>query len=103
MPDSADKKVDWIDVAPFLKLMREYRWTGPEDRGELRLVAWSPGPMPGQKIEPKVDRPRGFRIIVAHLEYGATPSPSEKPYYTPQSKQDDKRAEAPEISKAKAQ
>jgi hypothetical protein len=102
-PESTAKKVDWIDVAPFLKQMQDYRWKGPEDRGEFRLVAWTPGPMPGQKIDPPVDRPRGFRIVVAHLEYGAPPNPTAKPYFTPQSKPDDKRAEAPEITKAKNQ
>jgi hypothetical protein len=98
---AAKKKVDWIDVTPFLERMRDYRWKEPADRGEIRLVAWSPSAMPGQKIEPAVDRPRGFRIVVAHLEYASPPSPSDPNYYTPPTPQDDQKVEGYEVNKPK--
>jgi hypothetical protein len=38
-------------------------------------VAWARDPRGGQELEPKVDRHRGFTLIVAHLGYGPPPSP----------------------------
>ena len=48
----------------------------------MRLVAWTPGPHPGQKIEPKVDRNRGFRLVVVHLKYGPPPDPGGLEYFS---------------------
>jgi hypothetical protein len=75
-PKKSDARPDpdkWLDPEPFLRLLRWYSWGRPEDRNEWRLVAWSPGPQPGQDLRPKVDRHRGFRLVVAHLDYGPTP------------------------------
>lgn len=75
-------KVDWTDVRPFLKALTEQRYETPEEAGELRLVAWTPDPHPGEKFEPKIDRHRGFRLVVVHLKYGPLPDPSGPSYYS---------------------
>jgi hypothetical protein len=59
----------------FLRVFREAYEDRPENRGEIRLVAWVAGPRPGQKIEPPVDRHRGFTAVVVHLRSGPPPSP----------------------------
>ena len=86
MPNSSTKAkpaiVDWADVNPFLAKLAAYRFGVPEERGEIRLVAWTPGAHPGQKIEPKIDRSRGFRLVVVHLKYGPPPDPSGPAYYS---------------------
>jgi len=64
---------------PYLEMLRSYNWNRPEDAGEWRLVAWSPKPQPGQVITPKVDRHRGFQLVVAHLNYGGEPIPTTQP------------------------
>lgn len=58
-----------------LKELREYYEPGPENSGEIRLVAWTEKPMPGQTIEPAPDRHRGYTVVVVHLRYGPPPSP----------------------------
>ncbi len=73
---SGREGAEWLDPGPFLKALLQYRWGRPEDRGEWRLVAWTPGPQDGQTLTPAVDRHRGFRLVLAHLEYddfGPTP------------------------------
>lgn len=72
--DAAAGALDWIEVDPFLAMLREYDFGRPEDRGEWRLVAWTPDPHPGQELTPAVDRHRGFRLVVAHLDYGPVPA-----------------------------
>jgi hypothetical protein len=61
--------------AAVLKELRAYYEDRPENSGEIRLVAWSPKPAGGQKIEPAVDRHRGFTAVVVHLRQGPPPSP----------------------------
>jgi hypothetical protein len=86
--DTKKKDPDWLVASrdrlqpgePFLDLLRDYTWPGPEDRGEIRLVAWTAKPHGGQKLQPVVDRHRGFRLVVAHLQFGTPPSPSEGVY-----------------------
>jgi hypothetical protein len=71
------KGSEWLDPEPFLDALLDYNWQRPEDRGEWRLVAWTPGPHGGQQFAPSVDRHRGFRLVLAHLEYddfGPTPT-----------------------------
>ena len=46
-----------------------------ENPGEIRLVAWVPRTMPGQVIEPPLDRQRGFTAVLVHLRSGPPPSP----------------------------
>jgi hypothetical protein len=72
-PDA--ERPEWVDLAKFLGPLKEYHWGRPEDRGGQRLVAWARDPRGGQELEPKVDRHRGFTLIVAHLGYGPPPSP----------------------------
>ncbi|WP_169973222.1 hypothetical protein [Tautonia rosea] len=79
--DSAEERPDWINVQGFLDELCAYRWERPEDAGELRLVAWTDELMPGQNLEPSVDRHRGLTLVVAHLRYGPPPSPN-GPWYT---------------------
>ena len=74
--------VDWTNVQPFLDKLIAYRFKVPEERGEVRLVAWTSDPHPGQKITPKVDRNRGFRLVVVHLKYGPPPDPGGLPYFS---------------------
>ena len=52
----------------------------PEDLGEVRLIAWIPGPRGGQTIEPAVNIHKGFTLVVAHLKIGATPDPASPRY-----------------------
>lgn len=73
---------DWVDLPSFLLELSSYNWKRPEDSGELRLVAWAEGPMPGQELDPAVDRHRGFTLVVAHLSYGPCPSPDSPIYST---------------------
>ncbi len=72
--------VDWANLDNFLKPLTDYDWNQPADQGELRLVAWVKDPHPGQKMTPSVDRHRGFRLVVAHLQY-RMPDPAKAPYY----------------------
>jgi hypothetical protein len=46
-----------------------------ENFGEIRLVAWVPHVMPGQVIDPPVDRQRGFTAVIVHLRSGPPPNP----------------------------
>jgi hypothetical protein len=78
---------------PFLDLLRSYDWRRPEDRGEWRLVAWADQPHPGERFDPGVDRHRGFRLVVAHLQYGSPPDPTAKPYYSTDGPRLEKKAE----------
>ena len=75
--------VTWTDITPYLTKLNEYRFKTPEERGELRLVAWAPDPQGGQKMEPKIDRHRGFRLVVVHLKYAPPPSPAAPEYFSP--------------------
>ncbi|HEV3164349.1 MAG TPA: hypothetical protein VGZ22_09990, partial [Isosphaeraceae bacterium] len=74
-PSSTKAPSKWVDPEPFLKPLRSYNWQRPEDKGELRLVAWTPKAMPGQKLEPAVDRHRIMTLVVVHLRLGPPPSP----------------------------
>jgi len=71
-----------LDPGPFLDLILSrsvaYR---PEEVGELRLVAWSGKPLPGQVIEPPVDRHRGFTLVVAHLRPSPVSDPASPRYF----------------------
>jgi hypothetical protein len=64
----------------FLREFREYAENRPENRGELRLVAWTPRPCGGLKLAPAVDRHRGFSVVVVHLTYGPPPAPDGPSY-----------------------
>lgn len=78
--DGPGKSPDWIGVETFLEPLRKYRWNRPEDASEIRLVAWARDPRQGVEIEPKVDRRRGFTLVVAHLTYGPPPPPNGRVY-----------------------
>lgn len=81
-PSKAIQAFGWADPSAYLETLREYRWPGPEDAGEVRLVAWTEAPQPGERLTPGVDRHRGIRLVVAHLRFGM-PDPSVLPYYDP--------------------
>ncbi|HZW31291.1 MAG TPA: hypothetical protein VFF52_11320 [Isosphaeraceae bacterium] len=63
------------DPNPVLHALRTTWEPREENRGELRLVAWVARTMPGQVIEPPVDRHRGFTAVIVHLRSGPPPSP----------------------------
>lgn len=74
----------WLKKEPFLERLQSYAWGRAEDAGEVRLVAWTPGPHPGERITPAVDRHRGVRFVVVHLKYAPPPVPSAGTnYYSP--------------------
>ena len=52
----------------------------PEDVGELRLIAWTSKLLPGQTIEPPVNRQRGFTLVVAHLQASPLLDPASPRY-----------------------
>jgi hypothetical protein len=64
-----------FDPTPLLNEFRAYGEDRPENRGEIRLVAWSPRPVSGLKLDPTVDRHRGFTLLVVHLRTGPPPAP----------------------------
>jgi hypothetical protein len=70
-----------VDPAPVLEALRGYFENAPENSGEIRLVAWVARPLGGQKLEPAVDRHRGFTAVVVHLRSGPPPSPDGAAYY----------------------
>jgi hypothetical protein len=63
------------DPNPILRALRTSWEPREESLGELRLVAWVPRLMPGQVIDPPVDRLRGFTAVVVHLRCGPPPNP----------------------------
>ena len=71
---------DGPDPSELLAELRESIENRPESVGELRLVAWSPGPAPGPSFEPALDRHRGATVVVVHLRYAPPPSPATKHY-----------------------
>ena len=64
-----------LNPDPFLREFREYMEDRPENRGEIRLVGWTPRPHKGMKLAPAVDRHRGFGVVVVHLRNGPPPGP----------------------------
>jgi hypothetical protein len=72
--DEAPGAPSWLNLVPFLEPLRHFAWHEPENLGEIRLVAWSSSLLPGQKIEPAVDRHRGVTMVCAHLRMGPSPS-----------------------------
>jgi hypothetical protein len=74
------KGADGLEPGPFLREFREYVEDRPENRGELRLVGWSPHPSGGLKLAPGVDRHRGFSVVVVHLAFGPPPAPAGPSY-----------------------
>jgi hypothetical protein len=79
-PTVAITTSEGLDPAPFLREFRDYIEDRPENRGEIRLVAWSPRPCGGLKLAPAVDRHRGLCVVVIHLTYGPAPTPDGPSY-----------------------
>jgi hypothetical protein len=69
-----------LNPTPFLQAFQAYAEDRPENKGEIRLVAWAPKVMAGEKFEPAVDRHRGFTAVVVHLRSGPPPTPSGPKY-----------------------
>ena len=77
----APKARQQLDPEAFLNLLLDRSVAAkPEDVGELRLIAWAEKLVPGQSIEPPVDRHRGFTLIVAHLRQAPLIDPSTERY-----------------------
>ena len=74
-PTTVDAEAITLGRDQFLAAFREDFEERPENVGEIRLVAWAQKAVGGQKIEPIVDRHRGFTAIVVHLRQGPPPSP----------------------------
>lgn len=66
----------WLEPAPFLEKLIGFDFQTPEDRNEWRLVAWTEDSHPGMELRPRVNRHRGLRLVLAHLEYGPSPEPA---------------------------
>ena len=79
-PPPSGTPADALRPQKFLREFRNVQEDRPENKGELRLVAWTPHPMTGQNIEPAVDRRRGFTAFVVHLRHGPPPPP-DGPHY----------------------
>lgn len=60
----------------LLRLFRKSFEDRPENRGEIRLVAWTPRAVSGMEITPEVDRRRALAAVVVHLRYGPPPNPA---------------------------
>lgn len=71
---------DGPDPRTLLERLRQATEKRPENRGELRIVAWVPRPASGQAFEPALDRHRGMTAILVHLRYGSPPSPDTPRY-----------------------
>ena len=74
--DSLDdkKKFDTLDPDPFQKLLlRTSVSDRAEDLDEIRLIGRIDKLMPGQTIDPPVDRHRGFTLVMAHLQAAPLP------------------------------
>ncbi|GIW87392.1 MAG: hypothetical protein KatS3mg108_1716 [Isosphaeraceae bacterium] len=78
---AARPDLDWAELDVYLQRLRDYVWNGPAERGAIRLVAWARDPQPGLELNPRVDRHRGVRLVVAHLRYGL-PGPDDPAYTT---------------------
>jgi hypothetical protein len=63
---------DTIDVDP---LWQRFQTIGEDET--LRLVAWSPTPVPGLSIAPRITQERNKTVVVVHLQY-AEPTPPER-------------------------
>jgi hypothetical protein len=68
------------DPRDFLLALRTTREPRDENLGEIRLVAWAPGTLSGQAIDPPIDRLRGVTAVLVHLRCGPPPTP-EGPRY----------------------
>jgi hypothetical protein len=69
-----------VDPGRLLQEFRSYVEDRPENRGELRLVGWTPRPYGGLRLDPAVDRHRGYTVVVVHLSFGPPPAPDGPTY-----------------------
>ncbi len=72
---------DGPDLDAFLRVVRSTWEPSPENAGEIRLVAWVARSMPGQVIDPPLDRVRGRTAVLVHLRSGPPPSPDSNLYF----------------------
>ena len=83
--DLTDKsgKPNTLDPLPFERLLLKSSVVGQaEEDGEIRLIGRVDKLMPGQTIDPPVDRQRGFTLVVAHLKAAPLPDPASRRYNT---------------------
>ena len=79
---NTEDDLSWVQLRSYLSTLETYQWSGPQEAGEVRLVAWTRDVHPGQRLDPAVDRHRGLRMVVAHLRFGM-PDPASTTYYNP--------------------
>ena len=75
---------DGPDLDAFLRVVRSTWEPSLENVGEIRLVAWVARSMPGQVIDPPLDRLRGRTAVLVHLRSGPPPSPDSQLYFAPE-------------------
>ena len=81
--DETEGLTNTLDPGPFENLLlRSSLADRTEELGEIRLVGRVDQIMPGQTIDPPVDRHRGFTLVVAHLQAPTLPDPSSPRYNT---------------------
>ena len=74
-------KPNTLDPLPFEQLLLKASVASrSEEEGEIRLIGRVDGLMPGQTIDPPVDRHRGFCLVVAHLKPAPLPNPASRRY-----------------------
>ena len=74
-------KPNSLDPLPFERLLLKASVVGQaEEEGEIRLIGRVDKLMPGQTIDPPVDRQRGFTLVVAHLKPAPLPDPASRRY-----------------------
>ena len=79
--DGGGGKPNTLDPGPFVELLGRACVAEPHEApGEIRLVGRVDKIMPGQAIDPPVDRHRGFTLVVAHLQPPALPDPAAPRY-----------------------
>jgi hypothetical protein len=83
--DKEDREVPtppdcWANIGGLRDRIDAYEPKGPQEVGELRLVAWTDKAWPGLAIAPSVDRQRGVTLVVVHMRFGPPPSPDGPTY-----------------------
>ncbi len=81
--DRQRNKPNTLNPDPFERLLLQASVADrTEELGEIRLVGRVDQLMPGQTIDPPVDRHRGFTLVVAHLQPPTLPDPASPRYNT---------------------
>lgn len=82
-PEPAERVATAAGFEPPAAMLKELQAAyepREENRGEIRLVAWTPGAARGEVIDPPVDRHRGFTLVLVHLKRSPPPRPDDPRY-----------------------